>query len=129
MPVSFIRKEFNIPEPEKGEAVVSGQRSGVLDRQTAKEFLKVSAKNSPERPDETPADTLAALGDKIATGAEFDGLTAKIEEILAQAASLEEFRDRIMDAYADMDASDLGDLMQKAFVLADLSGRFDVAER
>ncbi len=116
IPVSFARKEFNIPEPEKGEEVL-GQKMPLM--------AKVTAKSAPERPDETPGDTLYALGDKIAAEADFDGLTRELEAILGQASSMEELRDRIIDVYAGMDASDLGDLMQRAFVLADLSGRFD----
>jgi phage gp29-like protein len=41
--------------------------------------------------------------------------------------SLEEFRDRLLDLYSDMDVADLGNLMQRAFVIADLAGRFDAA--
>ena len=54
---------------------------------------------------------------------------APVERLLNSVSSLEEFRDKLLDLYADMDESDLGNLMQKAFTLAELSGRFDATKR
>jgi phage gp29-like protein len=86
---------------------------------------RIAAKTGLTRDDESPADTLTALGEKVQAEASFDDLVADIEAILGQVSSLEEFRDRLLDAYTKMDASDLGDLIARAMTLADLSGRFD----
>lgn len=79
--------------------------------------------------DLSPAPTLDALGRKVAASARLDGLMKPIEELLGQAGSLEEFRDRLLEIYGDMDEGDLGALMQKAMTLADLAGAFDATER
>jgi len=141
MPVSFIREQFNIPEPEKGEAVVGGPRESAWsdrsdrtdqtdrsDRKTAK-YARIKAKSSPGGEDEGPGDTLAALGEKALSEASTDDLLAPVQKLLDQAVSLEEFRDGLLDLFGDMDPSSLGDLMERALVLAELAGRFDVVER
>ena len=45
-----------------------------------------------------------------------------------QASSLEEVRDRLLDAYPDMDVSGFAALMQRALAAAELAGRDDAAE-
>ena len=52
-----------------------------------------------------------------------------VEDLLVSAKSMDEFRDGLLDLYSDMDESTLGALMQRAFTVAELAGRFDVTER
>jgi len=127
MPASFIRLQFNIPEPKKGEAVV-GAFSDRSDRQAAK-FARIAAKAALGAEEEGPGDTLAALGDKTLSEAATDDLMAPVAQLLDRVGSLEEFRDGLMDLYGDMDSTALGDLMARALALAELAGRFDVKER
>ncbi len=138
MPVSFIRQEFNIPEPEKGEATVGGRSVGSVGSdgsdgskrdQLAAKFARIAAKAALGAEEEGPGDTLAALGDKTLSGAATDDLMAPVTQLLERVGSLEEFRDGLMDLYGDMDPTALGDLMARALVLAELAGRFDVEER
>ena len=123
MPVSFVRNEFNIPEP-KGDEPVVGRSQAVIPAKLA----RIIAKQGPGS-DLSPAETLDKLGEKALTQAKFGGLMGPVEKLLASVSTLEEFRDGLLDIYGDMDESKLGDLMQQALVLADLSGRFDATER
>ncbi len=47
------------------------------------------------------------------------------KQLLNKASTLDEFKDGLLDLYRNVDESSLGDLMQKAMTLADLTGRFD----
>lgn len=87
------------------------------------------AENRPTAADPSPGSTLDALGDKLAASSELGGLMSPIEDLLGRVNSLEELRDKLLDAYGDMNPDDLGVLMQKAMTLAELSGAFDAAER
>ena len=79
--------------------------------------------------DPTPGDTLGALGDKTLAEADLGGLMGPVEKLLARVSTLAEFRDGLIELYADMDDSDLGALMEKALLLAEMAGRFDGTER
>ncbi|MDF1592600.1 MAG: DUF935 family protein [Desulfobacterales bacterium] len=122
----YFYETYAIPEPEEDENSVAGGDAPVPSKAAA---LPAGAREFAETGDLSPADTLAALGDKTLAEANLDDLMAPIERLLGSVETLEEFRDRLLEVYSDMDASSLGDLMQKALTLADLSGRFDVGER
>ena len=113
----YFYETYAIPQPKEGEEIVSpGQQSNPLPGTNFAEDL-------------SPADTLNALGEKTLKAANLDGLMGPVEGLLASVNSLGEFRDGLLDLYKDMDESTLGDLMQKAFTVAELAGRFDVIER
>eukprot|EP00828_Plagiopyla_frontata_P036834 TRINITY_DN48525_c0_g1_i1.p2 TRINITY_DN48525_c0_g1~~TRINITY_DN48525_c0_g1_i1.p2 ORF type:complete len:120 (+),score=12.85 TRINITY_DN48525_c0_g1_i1:42-362(+) len=52
-----------------------------------------------------------------------------VQALLEECSSLEEFRDRLVDLYADLDVTSLADVMREAFTVAELAGRFDASER
>ena len=114
-----VSERFGVPLPKEGETVIAPQGRGPAA------MKQITAKSAPESTKEGPADTLYALERKTLSEANFDGLMAPVERLLNSVSSLEEFRDGLLDIYADTDVSDLGDLMQRAFTLAELSGRFD----
>jgi phage gp29-like protein len=98
-------------------------------RRLAANERRLFAKSSAGGADPLPGDTLDALEQKIEAEASLGALMKPIEDLLSQAGSLDEFRDKLLDAYGNMDASKLAPLLQKAFALAELSGRFDAGER
>jgi multidrug efflux pump subunit AcrA (membrane-fusion protein) len=51
---------------------------------------------------------------------------AVTRDLLDQAATLEDFRDRLLDLYGDMGSENLGELLANALTLADLAGRDEV---
>lgn len=52
-------------------------------------------------------------------------IRALVDQVYQDGGSLEDLRDRLIDLYGDLDPERLGELMQRAFALADISGRFD----
>lgn len=52
----------------------------------------------------------------------------KVRDLVDNAESLEQLRDDLLAAYGDLDSSQLVNVMELAFIAADLSGRYDVQE-
>lgn len=131
MPVSFVRREFNIPEAEKGEAVIGAPSTNTQTESVAAKLVKlITAKaNGTGADDLSPTDTLVALGEKALETADLKDVMAPVRELLDRAESLEAFQAALPDVFAELSASDLGAMMQQALVLAELSGRFDASER
>lgn len=65
------------------------------------------------------ADHSAAAGKKVLD---------KVRDLVDNAESLEQLRDDLLAAYGDLDSSQLVNVMELAFIAADLSGRYDVQE-
>lgn len=55
-------------------------------------------------------------------------LAEAVRELLEEVESLEEFRDRLLEAYPNLDAEGFADAMQMALTAAHLAGRYDVLE-
>ena len=55
-----------------------------------------------------------------------DDLTDTIQRIVADATSLEEIRDRLLELYGNMDPDEFGKVMQQALVIASMTGRDEV---
>jgi len=55
-------------------------------------------------------------------------LIAPIRQLVDQAGSLEEIRDRLLELYPDMDAKEFNRLMQEILAASDLAGRFEVSQ-
>jgi len=74
------------------------------------------------------ADPVDQLSDQLEEAARplMDQLLEPVQELLARANSLEEFRDGLLDAYAPQPIGELGTLLQKALTVAELSGRWKV---
>ncbi len=119
-----VSERFGVPIPKKGETVLQAPAVSVAAKNTA-----VVAKAEPRTEDLSPAGTLNSLGEKTLREFEPDAMMKPIEELLATVESLEEFRNGLIDLSDDMDESSMGDFIQRALALAELSGRFDAAER
>ncbi len=78
-----------------------------------------------ESADLSPAATLGAITDRAMESDAMAGMVAPIEKLLGEVTSLEEYRDRLIDLYPDLDDQALGNVLQQAMAVADLSGRFD----
>lgn len=68
------------------------------------------------------------LTEKLLDQTDTDSLVEPIRRLLDEVQSLEEFRDRLVEVYADMSPAQLGTLIERGLVLAELSGRFDVRQ-
>ena len=58
--------------------------------------------------------------------APLDDMVDAIRELLDSVNSLEEFRDRLIEAYPDMNATQLADAMADGMAAASLAGRYDI---
>ncbi|MHB1350105.1 MAG: DUF935 domain-containing protein [Desulfobulbaceae bacterium] len=122
VPVSWARQQFRIPEPARGEEMVGGP-------QFAQPFPAklVVAKDRPIAVNPGAAVIEQLTGKAVGEGDLADDL-APVRELLEQSTTLDEFRDRLLEAGESMDMASLGAMMQRAFALAELSGRFDASQ-
>jgi len=76
------------------------------------------------------ADPAPGLTDRLATEAAgpLRGWIEQIRDMAAAAESLEDLRDRLINAYGDLDSADMVAAMEAGFAAAEAAGRFDTSE-
>ena len=131
---------YNVPRPEKGDDLLTPRAAAAIDKsgdgagpagelsagdEEKAEFADRAAQDGPGSTIGGAGDTLDRLGEKAISGADMNPLWAPVEKLLDEAESLEDFRDRLIEAYAEMDDSALAELLAQALTAADLAGRFD----
>lgn len=130
IPVSWVRQEFRIPEPEKGEECLGVPTTPITSTAPpvgARRAVPFQAKATQATEDPTP---ITRLADRMSTEAAvplaswLDAIRSMAEE----ADSLEALRDMLLDAYGSLSTEDLAKVMQLGFSVADLAGRYDVNE-
>jgi phage gp29-like protein len=148
IPKRYFFETYGIPEPEGAEETLGGKPPEAApenakktngqggkrgDREFAGARIAVNENRGLKSPlmqsDDIPGARLDALVEKTRQAADMGVLVEPIRRLLDQVESLEEFQDRLLDVYGDMDASALADLMEQAFTLAELAGRFDAGRR
>jgi len=123
MPRSFVNRSFGIPEREGNEEMVGGaaqapeKESPKTEKKTEK-FIVAGQLGETE-------DQIDTLTEMTLSQTSLEDLLQPAKQLLDQVTSLEEFRDRLLAVYGDMDTTALAKVMQQAFVLADQSGQFD----
>lgn len=115
---SVIRDKFGLPEPAE-EAEILGQPVAPVIA-TAKNREQVAPGAVPDIVD-SQVKTLEAAAE-----APMDDMVNAIRELLDSVSSLEEFRDRLIEAYPNMNASQLAGAMADGMAAANLAGRYDV---
>ena len=108
--------QANHPWPKLTDKAASDWAKAVTDRE--REFAEA-------KPVENPAEVVDLITNKALQETSLGDMIDPIKKLLDQVDSLEEYRDRLLDAYGDMNTNKLGTLMQKALTLADLAGKFD----
>lgn len=125
VPVSWVRREFGIPEPEDDEETVGGPAAAPPPEPSAEPISpakRVIAKaGKTEPPTNSFTDRLEKDTQKLT-----DGMTAQIRELVNNSNSLEEARDKLIELYGDMGADKLAKIMQTAFIASEMSGRYEV---
>lgn len=124
MPLSYINRSFNIPDREKDEEMVGGPAPADPPQPTKKQAAKliVASETSMGVPADDPVETLLT---NTLEQTSLEYLLQPVAKLLDEVQSLEEFRDRLLETYGDMDAAELAKVMQQAFVLAEQAGQFD----
>jgi phage gp29-like protein len=129
VPVSFAHDRLQIPQAQKGEAV--------LPRTAAPAPIGPAALGGPQFSaraghDHAAGDDATALAQaerlhEEAAAAHREWLE-RIRSIVDTAPDLPTLRDRLLDAYGELPTERLAAVMRMAFAAADLGGRFDVAD-
>lgn len=116
IPAEHIYEKFGIPKPEGSEAVV-----------TPPGMMQIANKNTETAgiSNQNNIDNLASA--VVANSQElFERLAEPIMRLIRESSSLEEVRDKLASVYADMDTSELEDLIARALYVADLYGRLTI---
>ncbi|MNN00492.1 hypothetical protein D3C81_1130840 [compost metagenome] len=118
---SVVRDKFGIPEPAKDAEVLGVAASAAAPVATA---LNREQSTVPAAvPDIVDNQVKTMEG---AAAASMDDMVDAIKELLDSASSLEEFRDRLIEAYPAMSAEQLANAMADGLAAASLAGRDDV---
>lgn len=118
---SVVRDKFGIPEPAKDAEVLGVPAAAETPVATA--LNREQTKNPVAVADivDNQVKTLEA-----SASAPMDDMVEPIKELLDSVSSLEEFRDRLIEAYPAMSADQLADAMATGMIAASLAGRYDV---
>jgi len=136
IPVSWVREKLRIPEPEGDEEVLTaaqpanpgGNENGFVTK-TAGTGIAAATVTKADTQDNDPT-SIDSQVDILANHSAAAGkaILDKVRELVDNAESLEQLRDDLMTAYGHLDSSELVNIMELAFIAADLSGRYDARE-
>ncbi len=118
---SVVRDKFGIPEPAKGAEVLGVAAAAQVPVATALNREQATASTEVADIVDNQVKTLEA-----SAAASMDDMVEAIKELLDSVSSLEEFRDRLIEAYPEMSADQLADAMADGMMAASLAGRHDV---
>lgn len=124
----FLYKKFNIPKPDKNEAVLS-TASQALNPPPSNASIENTQANAQEASIDTahPSDMLAKQ--LIPQSDEVMGSwLSQIESMLEQADSLEQFREMLLAAFGTLQGDQLASIIANADMAAHAAGRFDIAQ-
>jgi len=119
MPLTYVRREFSIPDTEDGEEEVGGLPTTPMP--SAVPATPVAAKQLLPG-DNRSQDSAEAVAKKALEGAPED-YWKPIDDLIQTAESLEEVKDKILSLKLPMDQT--GEYMARAMALANLIGRYD----
>jgi phage gp29-like protein len=128
IPVWWLHEKTRIPQAgDKDEVLQPTNRTPSTSQET--ELKRVAALKGgsvmPGEGDVVDAQ-IARLGADSAPA--IDQMVAVVRTLLDEAESLEQFRDRLIEAYPDMDTDALAEVMTQALTAAKLAGRYDILE-
>lgn len=115
---SYFYETYGIPEPAEGETLVNPPPKAIPG---TGQFSEAKAQDVQDA-----ADLIAERTAKEA-GPVTDALVAPLQRLTEEAKSLDDLRDRIIDLWGKMDPADLGAVVSRGMMLAEMSGRYEVA--
>lgn len=118
---SVIRDKLNIPAPAEGAELL-----GVPTPVAPAMAQALNSEQAPARPAVLDIVDNQVRTMERATAIPLDDMVDQIKELLDSVSSLEEFRDRLIEVYPAMNASQLADAMADGLVAASLAGRDDL---
>lgn len=131
---SEIRDKFGLSEPAEDAEVLSAPSVIAMSTpptpampESVQEHAANRALNSTETMTTPAHGALFALSRERAAGAALS-LVDAAEQLLAEADSLEEFRERLIDLFAESDPEGLAEVLAQTELLANLAGRAEVRD-
>jgi len=117
VPKSFIHETYSIPVPEAGEEVLVIEKPapvpiGFAENQTRRYG------DGQEKIDDIVSRTLKEGG--------IEQFRSSLEKIINEAQSLEDLRAKILDRFKDVDIGKMKEILSRAILIADLTGRLNV---
>jgi len=119
----YFYDTYDIPEPAEDEELVSPSPPDTGNE--TKGGIETSAF---ARAINQSSDSVDPLVDRLMLEADLNPMIDPIAKLVAEADSLEDLKDRLLDRYKEMDPVHLGDLLQQALATAELAGRFEATE-
>lgn len=124
IPARWAHEKLRIPEAEGNEPVLAAPAAAPAFA-TAKAHATAALKGTEPADAAHPSDPIAERLTQETSPAMAAWL-ARIEAMLAAAGSLEEFRQMLLAAYANLPEDDLAEVLGDAMTAAEAAGRFDV---
>lgn len=120
---SVVRDRLNLPDPNQG--------AKLLGKPAAPPAVPLAQASNREQPAPALPSDQDIVDNQVrtletATAAPLDDMVDAIRELLDSVNSLEEFRDRLIEAYPQMTTDQLADAMADGLAAASLAGRYDV---
>lgn len=122
IPEKYARKKLKIPEPVDGEAVLE-MRKPSMNQEKPPATAALKSQSAPADISDKQAEQLEAE-----TAQSMNDMIAQVRSLLDGSDSLEDFRDRLLQTWPDMDSAALANAMREALVAATLAGRYDILE-
>ncbi|TBV12765.1 DUF935 domain-containing protein [Stutzerimonas kirkiae] len=117
---SVIRDKLNIPEPAKDAEILAQPSATPLMPALNRAINREQAPTASDIVDAQVANL------ERATAGGMDDMVDQVRELLDQVQNLEEFRDRLVELYPELNSTQLADVMGDALVAASMAGRHDV---
>ena len=130
--VAYFYETYGIPAPEVGEELVSPRQTSLFGAPAE------PGKKPPQFAETVPspragegrgegADAADRIADRTASeaGPAADAIMAPLKRLVDQAESMDGLRDSIIDLYGEMDAADLGAVVARGMMMAEMSGRYE----
>lgn len=126
--VDHMYEKFNIPKPKSGEKVVT--LVSQPQPPTTPDELKAAAHKGcavcmANKAGDQATDSVDMMVERLMKEADLGPLLKPVAEMVATSETLEELRDKLLDAYAGMNETELGNLLQRAFMAAELLGMYE----
>lgn len=116
---SVIRDKLGLPEPAKGAELL-----GLVKPPEAVTALNREEKRTQVAAPDTVDGQVSTM--VAATAAPLDAMVGAVRELMDSARSLEDFRDRLIVAYPDIDTDHLAAAIAEGMAAASLAGRYDL---
>ena len=122
----YMSSKYGLPEPADGEDVlvpISGGKDTVPLDSPATLKRRVALKALPKQTGEP--DAVDMMTERLMSEFDMGGLMAPVARLVAEATSMEGLRDKIQGMYGAMDATEFGNMLQRAMTAAEMAGRFE----